>query len=72
VGQTSEVLRGPNNRFWIIDVVDRRERPELTFEAMRTAITQTLQEERRLAVRSGEREDLRRDARIVYVGGRAP
>ena len=72
VGQTSEVLRGPNNRFWIINVVDRRERPELTFEAMRAAITQTLQEERRLAVRSGEREDLRRDARIVYVGGRAP
>ena len=72
VGQTSDVLRGPNNRFWIINVVDRRERPELTFEAMRVAITQTLQEERRLAVRTGEREDLRRDARIVYVGGRAP
>ncbi|MBK8695761.1 MAG: hypothetical protein IPN17_26715 [Deltaproteobacteria bacterium] len=53
-------------------MVDRRERPELTFEAMRVAITQTLQEERRLAVRSGEREDLRRDARIVYAGGRAP
>jgi hypothetical protein len=72
VGQTSEVIPGPNNRFWLINVVARRELPELTFEAMRPAIVTILQEERRLATRTGEREDLRRDARIVYSNNPAP
>lgn len=67
VGQTSDVIRGPNNRFWIVSVVDRRERAELTFEAMRAAITQILQDQRQLALRSGSNDDLRRHAQIVYV-----
>ena len=72
IGQTSDVIRGPNNRFWLINVVDRRERAELTFDAMRPAIVQLLQEERRLATRTSESEDLRRGAQIVYLQRPSP
>lgn len=71
VGQTSDVIRGPNNRFWIINVVDRQERAELTFEAMRPAVTQILQDQRTLAQRTSQSDDLRRHALIVYSTHRA-
>ncbi len=72
VGQTSNILRGPNNRFWIIHVIERREQPELTFEAMRPAVLQVVQEERRLSQRLGASDALRRDAHIVFVHRPAP
>lgn len=67
VGQTSDVIRGTNNRFWIIKVLGRRENPELTFEATRPIITQMLQQERRVEALSHLDEDALRSARVVYL-----
>lgn len=72
VGQTTAVLRGPNRRFWILKLIDRRPRPDLTFEAVRDEVTQAMQAERAVAVRAGLREDLRRHAQINYHVQAAP
>lgn len=65
-GQTTGILRGPNHRFWILKLLDRRGRPELTFESVRDEISQTLQAERAVSVRAGLRDDLRRHAQVNY------
>lgn len=66
-GQVSEVIRGPNRRFWIIKVLNRRESPEVTFESARPVIEQVLTEERRVSAHDRLRAELQRGARIEYT-----
>lgn len=66
VGETSDVIRGPNRRFWILKLLERRENTELTFESTRATIAQVLRDERAAAERARLHDTLRRDARIVY------
>lgn len=67
VGQVSDVIRGPNRRFWILKVLERRENPELTFEAMRPLVTTVLQEQHAAEARTRTAAEARRSARIVIV-----
>lgn len=67
VGQFSDVIVGANHRFWIIKVLERRENPELTFEATRPVIATLLQNERSTTTRSRLLEEARRSAHIVYA-----
>ena len=65
-GQTSGVIAGLRNRFWLIHVAERRENPAITFETERATIEELLRAER---LQSGEAETtraLRAGARIVY------
>lgn len=66
-GQLSEVIRGPNRRFWIVKLLERRENTSLTFEATRDTIMQVLRDERAIASRARLRETLRRAARVAIV-----
>ncbi len=66
VGETSAVIRGPNRRFWILKLLERRENTELTFESTRATIAQVLRDERAAAARTRLHDELRRGARIVY------
>lgn len=65
VGQTSDVIRGPNRRFWIVKLLDRHENVSLSFEATKSTIVQVLREERATEARARLRETLRRAARVV-------
>lgn len=67
-GQTSEVIRGPNQRFWIVKVVARRENPEITFESEKQRILESLREERIARFRAEIDAELRKNAQIVYPG----
>ncbi len=67
VGQTSDVIRGTNNRFWIIKVLERRENPDLTFEATRPLITALIQEQRRVEARARLDREARESAHVVYA-----
>lgn len=67
-GQVSEVIRGPNRRFWIIKLLHRRQSDDITFETARPIIEQVLSEERRATARDRLRDELRRGARIEYPG----
>jgi parvulin-like peptidyl-prolyl isomerase len=65
-GETSNVIRGPNSRFWIIKLIDRRENPDLTFEQIKPTITGILSDEKARQLREETLRDLRGNARIVY------
>lgn len=66
-GQITGILRGPNHRFWILKLLDRRAQPEMRFEDVRDEIRQTLQAERAVTLRAGLRDDLRRNAQVNYI-----
>lgn len=65
VGELSGVIRGPNRRFWVVQLLERSDDPAVTFESARDAVTQYLQEERRLSAGAALRARLRREARVV-------
>lgn len=65
-GQTSGVLRGPRNRFWIVKIVDERDDPAATFDTLRASILELLRAERLGARRADADRALRAGARVVY------
>lgn len=67
VGAVSGVLRGANGRFWILQLVERRDNPEATFEVMRPVIEGVLAGRRDEAVRAEVEKELRRGAQVEYM-----
>ena len=63
----SDVIPGPNRRYWVIRLVERREAQNMTFEAARPAIVELLAAQRTFDARTNEGQELRRRARIVYI-----
>ena len=68
-GEVSGVIRGPNNRFWIIKLIEKRENPEIAFEDMRPSIMARLKNARIEELCEKVDQDLRASANIVYVKG---
>jgi hypothetical protein len=66
-GTNSGVIPGPNHRFWILRLVERRDRPDMTFEAARQSIVQQLTTERAMDLRTHEAQELRARAHVVYI-----
>lgn len=67
VGQTSDIIRGPNSRFWIIKLIDKRENTEVTFEQIKPMIIGVLKNEKARRFREEIIRELRDKASIVYV-----
>lgn len=67
VGQTSDIIRGPNNRFWIIKLIDKRENTGVTFEQIKPMIIGVLKNEKARRFRDKIIRELRDKANIVYV-----
>lgn len=65
-GETSDIIRGPKNRFWIVKLIDKRENPDITFEQLKPAIVDLLGNEKRGLLRDETIRSLRDKARIVY------
>lgn len=68
-GEVSGVIRGPNNRFWIIKLIDRRQKPDVTFESIKPIIVEVLRNEKIEEIRKKTERDLRAKASIVYSTG---
>ncbi len=66
-GEVSGVIPGPNNRFWIIKLIDKRENPEVTFESIKPTIMEVLRSARIQELREKTDRDLRAKASIVYL-----
>lgn len=66
-GQTTGVLRGPRNRFWIVKLVDTREDTTATFETWRANIMEILRAEKLERARADADRALREGARIEYT-----
>ncbi len=71
IGEVSDVIRGPNNRFWIIKVVNRRDNPDITFESIRPTIVEVLKNAKIESLHEQINRDLRAKASIVYPANRS-
>lgn len=67
LNQPSDIIAGENGRFWIIQVVEKRERPDITFEASKKGIMTALQRDRAQELREAAFADLKSSANIVQV-----
>lgn len=65
-GEISDVLRGPKDRFWIIQLIERRHNPDVTYENMRDKVVAILQKEKAEELREHTLRELRANANIVY------
>ena len=66
IGETSGIIAGRNNRFWIIKVIDTREIPDVAYEDIKPMIMDVLISEKSQKLRETIDRDLRDKARIVY------
>jgi parvulin-like peptidyl-prolyl isomerase len=69
-GDVSGVLRGAGDRYWIVELVDRRENTAMTFEEARPAIAADLKRSRVDEARSQARKSLSEKAHVDRI--RAP
>ena len=68
-GEVSGVIRGPNSRFWIIKLIDKRENANLTFQYVKPTIVEILKSAKTKTLRGKTDRDLRAKADIVYLKG---
>jgi parvulin-like peptidyl-prolyl isomerase len=66
-GQTSGVVAGPNDRFWILKLVERRDKPDFTFDKARSAIVATLKAQKSEELRTQLNGELKKGANIEYL-----
>ena len=67
-GETSDIIRGAGHRFWIIRLVERREDPTLDFDQVKEVLGDYLRVSRAEGFRSKVTDELRKAAKITYVG----
>jgi hypothetical protein len=65
-GQHSNIIRGPNRRFWIVKLVGRRENSSLTPADVEKEIKEILKAGKVRQLRAKTLQDLRDQARIEY------
>lgn len=70
VGEVSDIIRGPKNRFWIIKLVERKVNPDISFESRTPTIIKVLKNEKIEKLRKQINRDLRAKASIVYPPSR--
>lgn len=66
-GQTSGVIEGPNNRFWVVHLVEKRVNTEITAESLKTVLTEKLRGKRMEEARERAIQEARSRAKVVYV-----
>jgi hypothetical protein len=66
-GDTSDVIRGPNSRFWIIRLVNKRENPHVSFEDVQAKIKAILKNRRTRQFMEDLNAELLHEARIEYA-----
>lgn len=66
-GETSGIIRGPNERFWIVKVVEVRENADVTFEGVREAVFADMARGGQDSARSTLETELRDKAKIEYA-----
>ena len=64
-GELSGVIRGPNDRYWIIRLVDRRQNPDVSYEDVELKIKDILKSQKTQQFREEFNRELLDDAQIV-------
>lgn len=66
-GEMSGILRGPNDRFWLVKLVDVREDETLTFESVKEAVLADMKANRLQRSREELEKELRAGAKIEVL-----
>lgn len=69
-GETSGILTGPRNRYWLVKLIARRDNPAHTFEAVRPVLEELLKGDRVGAARKAALAELRAKATVDRVEGK--
>ncbi len=67
-GEVSEVISAPNDRYWIVKLVERRDDPTMTFEMARASILDALRMSKIDARRAEIERGLRAQAKVELKG----
>lgn len=65
-GETSGIIKGPKERFWIIKLVDRRENPNPDFEKSKSIIKAILKRKKIEELSNQWKKKLRDEAEVIY------
>lgn len=65
-GQVSEILRGPNERFWVIQLIDRTEDPRITFATEKEKIVEILRKRKAEELSEAMLAQMRTKSKIVF------
>ena len=68
-GETSGIIRGQNERYWIIKLVARRRIQNISYEDIELKIKDVLKNEKNQQFREDVNRDLLQEARILYSNG---
>lgn len=69
-GEMSGILRGPNERFWLVKVVEVQEDPSLTFESVKEAVIADMMANKVQRSREELEKDLVAGAKIELLSGK--
>jgi len=65
-GETSGIIRGQNERYWIIHLVDRRRNQDISYEDVEHKVKDVMKNEKIQQFREDVNRDLLQEARILY------
>ena len=65
-GQVSDIIKGPNERFWVIKLIDRSEDPDITFATEKENIVETLRRRKADELSEAMLDRMRTRSKIVF------
>lgn len=65
-GQVSDIMKGPNDRFWVIKLVDKAVDPKITFDTEKGKIVEVLQKQKADALYDTMLGQMRAKSKIIY------
>jgi hypothetical protein len=65
-GDLSTVIAGPQKRFWLLKLIDKRVNAKLGFEQVKLRIKHLLKKSKVVALKKAAVQDLRKKAKVVY------
>jgi len=65
-GQISDIIKGPNERFWVIKLIDKTVDPKITFDTEKGKIIEVLQKQKADALYDTMLSQMRAKSKIVF------
>jgi len=65
-GQTSDIIKGPNDRFWVIKLVDKSIDPNITFDTEKLKIVDVLRKQKADELDEKTLSQMRANSKIIY------
>jgi parvulin-like peptidyl-prolyl isomerase len=65
-GQVSDIIKGPNDRFWVIKLVNKMVDPKITFATEKERIVEVLRKQKTDELYENMLNEMRTKAKIVF------